>query len=115
MRLKLRRKINPIKARITIDVMVLRATDSVHIWLKNWKEIIDAMHPLNRPVGFGQSSCWEAFVRAEKDGLKALKLPLKYGLPGRNKPDDVIWCGNVHKLKKDDCAIMFRKEFEQKG
>lgn len=109
--LKLRPTIQPVKARITIDVMALRADDRTHMWLLDWTNVILETPPMQRPIGFGQSSAWQAYEQAvQAYNLKALTLPLKYGLPGRNKADDVVWCGNVHKLTKDDCAVMFREE-----
>jgi hypothetical protein len=112
--LKLRPTIDPIKARITIDVMALRPVPYVDMWMTDWIHIAQSLHPLKRPIGYGQISCWEAYTLATHDDrLKALTLPLKYGLPGRNKKTDAIWCGNVHKLEKDACAIMFRDELDR--
>jgi len=111
--LKLRRKINPVKARITIDMMAIKHTPHTVAWLKYWTDNIDAVHPLEKPQGFGQSSCWGAFMQAEAEGMDALTLPLKYGLPGRNKPDNVVWNGNMHKLKKDDCVAYFKEELDR--
>jgi len=42
--------------------------------------------------------------------MKWRKLPLIFGLPGRNKADQIVLCGNVHKLAKDDCVDFFKKE-----
>jgi len=111
--LKLRRRINPIKARITIDMMAIRRTPNAMLWLELWTAIINGVHPLEKPQGFGQSSCWQAFTEAEAKGLTALSLHLKYGLPGRNRDDNIVWNGNVHKLKKDDCVAYFREELDR--
>jgi len=109
--LKLRPNINPVKARITIDMMALHITPDTRHWLSDWIRTSCSMPPKQRPIGWGQTSCWIAYEAATKDKrLKALTLPLKYGLPGRNKPNDVVWCGNVHKLTKDDCAKKFGAE-----
>lgn len=111
--LKFRPNIQPIKARITIDVMALRPTQPTYRWLSNWQAEIAKIPPRERPIGFGQSSCWEAYTKALEQGLTALRLPLSYGLPGRNRDTDVIWCGNIHKLRKDDCVSVFRKELDR--
>lgn len=109
--LKLRPAVMPIKARITIDMMALWATANTNRWLADWLRQIHNVAPLERPIGFGQISCWEAYKQAlDEDRLNAVTLPLKYGLPGRNKPADAIWCGNVHNLTKDKCSILFGKE-----
>jgi len=111
--LKLRRKINPVKARITIDMMAIRNTANTVYWLDCWTDIIKSVHPLAKPQGFGQSSCWDAFLMAEEKGLRALTLHHKYGLPGRNGGNNVVWNGNVHKLRKDDCVAYFRDELDR--
>lgn len=109
--LKLRPNIKPIKARITIDCMILKACDAVKNFMDTWISIIDSVHPTFRPVGFGQSSCWSAY-RMHHDHMSTATLPLKYGLPGRNAAQDVIWTGNIARLAKDDCVSMFRKELQ---
>lgn len=112
--LKLRPKKNPIKARITIDLMALSVTEKTFAFLVDWVKTIQILKPRERPVGYGQESCWYAYERAKENfDLKALTLPLLYGLPGRNKEEDVLWCGNIHKLRKDDCVGVFRSEFEK--
>ena len=109
--LKLRPTINPVKARITIDVMALRAFDTTIMWLDMWANFIQETPPMERPIGFGQATAWRAYEYTHQVcDFKDLTLPLKYGLPGRNKPDDVVWCGNVHKLTKDDCVAVFKDE-----
>jgi len=111
---KLRRGINPVKARITIDMMALKQTPCTMAWLSYWTANIAAVKPMDRPQGFGQSSCWDAFVSTEAESsFNVLTLPLKYGLPGRNRGNNVVWNGNVHNLKKDDCVALFRKELDR--
>lgn len=110
--LKLRSKHKVMKARITIDCMVLANNQRVKAWMEDWIRIIDSVPPLERPVGFGQSSCWLAFQMHEKR-MNCVQLPLRYGLPGRNKLHDVIWCGNVHKLTKAECTMVFKNEHER--
>jgi len=112
--LKLRPKIQPVKARITNDVMAIRCVDPSVLWLNTWVRMIEKIKPMDRPVGFGQISHWWAFEIMQKDpNFKVLTLPLKYGLPGRNKEEDVVWCGNVHKLRKDNCAVVFGDELKR--
>lgn len=107
--LKLRRGHPTLKARITIDTLFLNGADNVRAFFDRWRYHIDRKQPPERPVGWGQASCWHAFTEVESK-LNYATLPLKYGLPGRNNPDDVIWTGNVHKLTKDDCVKLFNKE-----
>ena len=63
-------------------------------------------------MGFGQLSCWYAFEEVRAD-LQYAQLPLTFGLPGRNAPDDIVWTGNVHRLAKDDCVDLFKEELRK--
>jgi hypothetical protein len=109
--LKLRPNNPIVKARITIDVILVKPTDRVRDFFNRWVHYINRIPPKQRPLGYGQTSCWLAFEEV-KDRLNYASLPLPFGLPGRNKPSDIIWTGNKHKLRKDDCAKMFAKELE---
>jgi len=109
--LKLRPNHSTVKARITIDMILLNGADDVRLFFDKWRYQINRVPPAERPVGFGQSSCWNAFKGVKKN-LKYKTLPLEYGLPGRNHPDDIVWTGNVHKLDKSDCVKLFKKELE---
>ena len=109
--LKLRPNNTIIKARITIDCILLRPTDGVVDFFDKWTSYINRVKPAERPIGYGQTSCWLAFQDVCKK-LKYKTLPLEFGLPGRNAKEDLIWTGNVHKLSKKDCAKLFRKEMK---
>lgn len=107
--LKLRPGHNIVKARITIDCIIVKPTQTVRFFFDRWRHYINRIQPKDRPIGYGQTSCWLAFEEV-KHKLNYKTLPLIFGLPGRNKRDQVIWCGNVHKLGKDDCVKMFKRE-----
>jgi hypothetical protein len=109
--LKLRPGHPTLKARITIDCIFLRGTDDVRRFFDRWRYHIDRVPPAKRPVGWGQASCWHAFTEV-KEQLKYATLPLQFGLPGRNHKDDTIWTGNVHKLTKNDCVKLFKKDMK---
>lgn len=109
--LKLRPGHPTLKARITIDCIFLRGTDDVRHFFDRWRYHINRVPTRKRPVGWGQASCWHAFGEV-KEQLKYATLPHKFGLPGRNQQDDVIWTGNVHKLAKNDCVKLFKKELK---
>lgn len=110
--LKLRPNHKVVKARITIDCMTINNNYRTREFFRTWLELVRKVHPKERPVGFGQTTCWGAYEHL-KHGMDTQRLPLKFGLPGRNANKDVIWCGNVHKLKKDDCVTMFRNEMRR--
>lgn len=109
--LKLRPGHDVVKARITADCILVRPTDGVMKFFIEWLRWINRKPPKDRPIGWGQASCWYAFERT-KEEMRYATLPLEWGLPGRNKPDDIVWTGNVHKLAKDDCVKMFAREME---
>ncbi len=109
--LKLRPNNPIVKARITIDCIFVKPTDMVREFFDRWRRHINRVAPAARPIGWGQASCWHAFQEV-MPRLNYKRLPLTYGLPGRNQPDDTIWTGNVHKLAKDDCAKLFTKEMD---
>lgn len=110
--LKLREGHSTLKARITIDCLLLKSTPDVLRFFEHWREHIDRVPPPERPVGFGQLSCWYAFEEVRAD-LQYAQLPLTFGLPGRNAPDDIVWTGNVHRLAKDDCVDLFKEELRK--
>ena len=110
--LKLRPNNEIVKARITIDVILMRPTTQVGRFFNMWIHEIGKLRPRDRPIGWGQASCWYAFVKL-RDRLSYNTLPLEWGLPGRNKPDDLIWTGNVHKLAKKDCVKLFNAEMKK--
>lgn len=109
--LKLRPDHKVTKARITIDCILVRPNRGVLKFFVEWQRWINRMSPMDRPIGWGQASCWHAYERTKKT-MNCRTLPLCWGLPGRNRPDDIIWTGNVHKLAKDDCVKMFAKELK---
>lgn len=110
--LKLREKVNPVKARITIDCIAARSNKRVFDFFAEWIEVIDSVPLAERPIGFGQSSCWEAFYRMS-NMLNYAKTPLSFGLPGRNGEGNVVWNGNVHRLEKSSCVSFFTNELER--
>jgi hypothetical protein len=112
--LKIRPTTGTIKSRITIDFIALKVCRNVKAFIKYWIDTIDKTKLTQRPIGFGQISCWHAYNEAvKKNNLKSIILPLEYGLPGQNLSSNYIWCGNIHKLKKNKCAIMFNNEFNR--
>lgn len=110
--LKLRPSIKPIKARITIDCVAIKPTPNARRFLDDWINIIDSVPPAQRPVGFGQSSCWQAF-ELNRRNLNFSKLPERYGMPGQNAANNVVWNGNKHNLAKGDCVKLFRNELKK--
>lgn len=100
-----------VKARITIDCILIKPNDDLKKFFDRWIHHIDRVPPIERPVGWGQASCWHAFEEC-KNNMKYDCLPLEFGLPSGNKPSNYVWNGNVHLLRKDDCAVMFEKELK---
>lgn len=103
-----RPKINPIKARITISTMFWRRTEVVLEFFQRWMHWLDACPPPERPIGYGQTSCWYAYKDVE-DRIKVHTLGPAWGYPGKkmNRGSNFVWSGAVHKLTKADCIKQF--------
>ena len=103
-----------VKARITISTMTFMATENTYKFFDRWFYYLDAVPPRDRPIGYGQTSCWLGFRDVEKQ-LKYEKLSPDWGYPGKksNGPNNFVWSGAVHKLTKDDCAKLFSTELKE--
>lgn len=102
-----------VKARITISTMTFIANQNTFDFFDRWFHYLDAVPPKDRPIGYGQTSCWLGFRDVQKN-LNYKKLSPKWGYPGKksNGPNNFVWSGAVHKLAKDDCVKMFSSELE---
>lgn len=110
--LLLRPNIKPLKARITISTIGIMKNYNTMEFFSKWFDHLARVPPIQRPIGFGQTSCWYAFE--EMPHLKVHKFDSRWGYPGKhnNKADNYVWSGAVHKLTKDDCVELFGRELE---
>ena len=106
--LLLRPKINPVKARITISTIGIKTNERTIKFFSRWMHWIGVVPPLERPIGYGQTSCWKAFE--ECPDLIVKTLDRRFAYPGQNRKDNIIWTGAIHKMTKEDCVKYFRRE-----
>lgn len=112
--LLLRYNIMPVKAKITISTMFWRRTEVTMEYFDRWMHYLDILPPPERPIGYGQTSCWYAFKDVEHK-LKCHTLGPAWGYPGKkmNQESNYVWSGAVHKLKKNDCTKLFAEKLEE--
>lgn len=106
---------NTPKVAISIGLCVYKNTSVVNAWIKEWTDIIDSTPPMQRPLGFGQISCYNAFKKYQSQ-LKFLDLITthpRFGIPWSNGPTDIIWTANTHGIAKSTYAPKFKKEIER--
>jgi len=103
------------KMAISIGLVVYQNTNAACKWIEKWISIIDSMPPVQRPLGFGQISCYNAF-KIYQNNLRYLDLIKNYpqfGIPWTNKPTDIIWTANTHGVPKCAYAQGFRAEIKK--
>jgi hypothetical protein len=106
---------NTPKIAISIGLVIYQNTRATCRWIDQWLSIIDSVPPVQRPLGFGQISCYNAF-QVHKDNLKYIDLIKNYprfGIPWTNGPTDLIWTANTHGVPKSAYAQGFRDEIKR--
>lgn len=105
-----------IKARITIDMMGFKTdVEAVDEFFTRWRVRIANIAPAVRPVGYGQATCYHAYLESVKAGAKWGTLPVEFGLPGRLKEDQHMWTGNLHKKTKVEILEHFKEDFGRRA
>lgn len=102
-----------VKARITISTMTWKANQVNFDLFNRWIYYLNAVPPIQRPIGYGQTSLWLAYKDIGSK-VDCHKLSNNWGYPGKhsNGSNNYVWSGAVHKLTKDDCAKLFNAELE---
>jgi hypothetical protein len=103
------------KMAISIGLVTYQNTRATCDWIDQWISIIDSMPPVQRPLGFGQISCYNAF-KIHQNKLKYLDLIKNYpqfGIPWNNAPTDTIWTANTHGVPKSAYAQGFMEEIKR--
>lgn len=93
-----------------IGVQCYRIGDKALDFLQRWISYIDAVKPQDRPLGYGQTSCWYAYEEV-KNSCKWGSVPLKFISPFM-KEKDAIWSANTDKGKTENLKIC-RKDFNK--
>jgi len=95
--------------KIMIGVEGLHIKKSI-LFLDRWIKYIDDVKPPNRPLGYGQTSCYYAY-RDLKNKFKWGDIPQKFVSP-HMRPNDIIWSANTTKGKTENLQIC-RKDFKR--
>ena len=109
-----RPKFMPVKGKITISTIFIRASNKTSNFLYTWLYNINKISPAQRPVGYGQTSFYNTFEHL-KDDVSVHTLDHRWGYPGSksNTPDNFVWSGAIHKMRKTDCVNHFRKKMKE--
>jgi len=82
--------------------------DKTFKFMETWIKYIDNVKPVNRPLGYGQTSCYYAY-RELINEIKWGKIPPKFATA--QMPDHgVIWAANTLKGKTENLRL-FREDF----
>ena len=106
MRFRLNSKPN---RKTLISVMGFKIDKGIK-FIERWVKYIDDIEPKNRPIGYGQTSCFFAY-RDMKDKFKWGDVPLKFASP-HMKESDVIWSANTPKGKTSNLEL-FGRDFNK--
>ena len=88
--------------KIMIGVEGLHIKKSI-AFLDQWIRYVNDVKPADRPLGYGQTSCYYAY-RDLKDQYKWGDIPIEFISP-HMRPDDIIWSANTTKGKTENLQI----------
>jgi len=94
--IRLRLKSKPSR-KTMIGVQGYRLCNKTIKFLETWIKYVDDIIPKNRPLGYGQTSCWYAYEDF-KDKVKWGSIPRRYIAP-QMKDTDIIWSANTKEGK----------------
>ncbi len=106
-RLRLKSKIN---RKTMIGIQGYRLCDITINFLKKWIKYIDDIEPINRPLGYGQTSCYYAY-KDFNSKVKWGSIPRRYIAP-QMLDTDIIWSANTTKGKTKNLQI-FYEDFKE--
>jgi len=69
-------------------------------FMKAWRKRIDNVHFKKKPKGYGQTSCYLAFMDLKDSGLKWGNIPEEY-IGKRNEKNAPVWSGNLGSKKNN--------------
>jgi hypothetical protein len=89
--------------KLWITIQGYKPSEKSLMFLNRWIYYIDKLKPADRPLGYGQTSCYYAY-RDTINNIKFTGIPKKFASPIMN-PKAYIWSGNtpdgkVENLKK---------------
>jgi hypothetical protein len=112
--LRIRPKINPIRARMSIGLMGYRTNIRTFAFMDEWIRQIEKVPPQMREVGYGQISYWNAAKSARHEMLHWNNLPSRWRKFGQTNSEDKIWSANLHMQAKVDVLAQFKHDFNNR-
>lgn len=112
--LRIRPKMNPIRARMSIGLMGYRLNPKTFTFMDEWVRQIEKIPPQMRPLGYGQISYWNAYKATRHEKLIWGTLPSRYSTFGDTKSKDKIWSANLHARNKVDVLAEFKHDFNNR-
>lgn len=106
-RLRLHSKLN---RKTMIGIQGYKVNEKSLSFMKKWIEYIDNVPPHLRPLGYGQTSCYYAYMDF-KDKVKWGNVPIKYLAP-QMRDTDIIWSANTKKGKTENLKFCYL-DFEE--
>lgn len=107
LRFRLKSKLN---RKILGSVLGFKVSSKSIAFMDQWAKHVDAIKPAERPLGYGQTSCYYAFKDME-DQCKWGYIPGKYA-NSTPDPNYIVWAANTNKGKTANLKF-FRKDFER--
>jgi hypothetical protein len=77
-------------------------------YLRRWIAYIDKINPLKRPLGYGQTSSYYAYLDV-KDSCNWGSVPVKF-ISAKMRKDDIIWASKRGKIKNLE---IYRRDFKK--
>lgn len=101
-KLRLKSKLN---RKTMIGIQGYRLCNQIIKFLETWIKYVDDIEPKNRPLGYGQTSCFYAY-EIFKNQLKWGSIPRRYIAP-QMFDRDVIWSANTKEGKTKNLEICY--------
>ena len=108
---RFRLKSKHLNRKILISVLGFKINDKSFKFMEEWINFIDNVKPYNRPIGYGQTSCYYAYQKLINTNTRWGNIPQIYASP-MMRTTDKIWAANTTKGKTENLKI-FREDFEK--
>lgn len=96
--------------KVLIAVMGYKNNERSRAFLDEWIEVIESKDLKNRPIGWGQTSYYRAYIDC-KDNHKWGDVPVEFAA-ARGLPTDKAWGGNTGAGKTKN-VLKYREDFDR--
>lgn len=94
--------------RVLGSIVGLKLDSHVREFMEVWRKHIDALHLLEKRMGYGQASFWYTYLETE-DKYKWGQIGKHYATPNQQK-NAIIWAGN--RGEKDENLNIFKEDLK---